>query len=88
MFIIYNIYNVHNIYIRIEYLGLTVVFSSGDDGIADFIIREDPVGACQQANPSWPAGSPYVTSIGATQLTDKYHPACNKHYQVRYRDIS
>lgn len=62
--------------------GLTVVFSSGDDGIGDFTIRSDPAAACRRANPSWPAASPFVTSVGATQLTDKYLPVCGEPYSV------
>lgn len=60
--------------------GLSVLFSSGDDGIGNFLIRKDPTRACSQAYPAWPAGSPYVTSIGATQLTDKYLPVCGLPY--------
>ncbi len=54
--------------------GLTVVFSSGDDGIGNSIIRDDVQTACSQAWPSWPASSPYVTAVGATQMTNKYLP--------------
>lgn len=53
--------------------GLTVVFSSGDDGIGNGI-------DCTQAWPAWPASSPYVTSVGATQMTDKYNPVCGMPY--------
>lgn len=67
---------------RCSAAGLTVVFSSGDDGIGDFTIRSDPTAACKRANPSWPASSPYVTSVGATQLTDKYLPVCGEPYSV------
>lgn len=35
--------------------GLTIVFSSGDDGIGNFLIRTDPTLACSKAFPSWPA---------------------------------
>ena len=40
------------------------------------------MGACSSAKPEWPTGSPYVTSIGATMLTDKYLPVCNEQYTV------
>ena len=62
--------------------GLTIVFSSGDDGIGSNIIRDDQTLACQQSWPSWPASSPYVTAVGATQMTDKYLPICGKTYSV------
>jgi tripeptidyl-peptidase I len=60
--------------------GLTVVFSSGDDGIGNNIVRDDPDYACSQAFPAWPASSPYVTTVGATQLSDQYLPVCSENY--------
>ena len=64
--------------------GLSVIFSSGDDGIGDSQTREYPgttyPGGCSQAWPSWPAASPYVTAVGGTQLTDKYLPICLDKY--------
>ena len=62
--------------------GLTVVFSSGDDGIGNFIVRTNPTLGCSKAFPSWPAASPYVTTIGATQLTNEYLPICENNYGV------
>ena len=87
--------------------GLTILFSSGDDGSASYIIRTDPTLACSQAwydvfnyyqyyyyfyllqlffyyRPTWPASSPYVTTIGGTQLTDKYLPVCQCEHQYDY----
>jgi tripeptidyl-peptidase I len=60
--------------------GLTVLFSSGDDGIGGSILRTDPDFACSQAWPSWPASSAYVTAVGGSQLTDKYLPVCHAKY--------
>jgi len=62
--------------------GLTIVFSSGDDGIGSSLIRTDSVSACEKAMPEWPASSPYVTAVGATMLTDKYLPVCGQNYAV------
>jgi len=45
--------------------GLTVCVSSGDDGVANFEARNDP-SQCG-FSPSFPATSPYVTAVGATQ---------------------
>jgi tripeptidyl-peptidase I len=64
--------------------GVSILFSSGDDGIGNFIIRSNPELACSQAWPAWPAASPYVTAIGGTQLTDKYLPACGNPYATSY----
>jgi len=45
--------------------GMTVFVASGDDGVANFEARGD---ASQCGfNPSFPATSPYVTAVGATQ---------------------
>lgn len=60
--------------------GMSVIAGSGDDGVASFAIREDPEWACTVARPNWPAGSPYITSIGATQLTRQYLPVCEEMY--------
>ena len=56
--------------------------SSGDDGLGNYYIRDDVELACSQAWPAWPASSPYITSIGATQLTDKYLPVCGQPYST------
>jgi len=45
--------------------GMTIIVSSGDDGVSNFNVRKgsDYCGY----NPSFPATSPYVTTVGATQ---------------------
>ena len=60
--------------------GVSILVSSGDDGIASSTIRNNPTGSCSQAWPEWPASSPYVTSVGATQLTNAYLPVCQQPY--------
>jgi len=45
--------------------GVTVISSSGDDGVANFQARNDP-SQCG-FDPSFPATCPYVTAVGATQ---------------------
>lgn len=60
--------------------GVSILVSSGDDGIASSSVRDDPAGSCTQAWPEWPASSPYVTTVGATQLTNAYIPICNRAY--------
>jgi tripeptidyl-peptidase-1 len=47
--------------------GITVLISSGDDGAAGSGARQTPETACQGTDPSYPATSPYVTAVGATQ---------------------
>mmetsp|Transcript_5879 Transcript_5879/g.8066 ORF Transcript_5879/g.8066 Transcript_5879/m.8066 type:complete len:871 (-) Transcript_5879:124-2736(-) len=62
-------------FLKLGLQGVTVVFSSGDDGVCDIPTPANPKG-CAKAQPTWPSSSPYVTSVGATQLSDKYLPAC------------
>lgn len=62
--------------------GLTIVFSSGDDGLASSLIRTEQEVACSQAWPEWPASSPYVLAVGATMMTDKPLPVCGKPYSL------
>jgi tripeptidyl-peptidase-1 len=45
-------------------MGITVLVSSGDDGVANFNARDD-ASECGY-HPSFPASSPYVTAVGAT----------------------
>jgi hypothetical protein len=46
------------------------------------MVEDDQQQACAAARPEWPTSSPYVTSVGATQLTDKYLPICGEEYTV------
>jgi tripeptidyl-peptidase-1 len=50
---------------RLGTQGVSVFVSSGDDGVANFNARGD-ASSCGY-NPSFPASSPYVTAVGATQ---------------------
>jgi len=59
--------------------GISVVAASGDDGSSSNIVRDD-TSACASSVPEWPGSSPYVTTIGATQLSDEYHPTCGVSY--------
>jgi tripeptidyl-peptidase I len=52
--------------------GLTVMVASGDDGVANFIARGDK-SKCG-FTPSYPATSPYVTAVGATQGPESSQP--------------
>jgi hypothetical protein len=52
--------------------GLTVFVASGDDGVANFIARTN-ASACG-FNPSFPATSPHVTAVGATQGPESGNP--------------
>jgi tripeptidyl-peptidase-1 len=51
--------------IKLGAMGVTIFASSGDDGVAGYLVR-DNVSACGYF-PQWPASSPYVTAVGGTQ---------------------
>jgi len=57
--------------------GITVIVASGDDGVANFDARGN-ASACG-FSPSFPATSPYVTAVGATQGPESGKPeiACS-----------
>ena len=55
---------------------------SGDDGIANSIIRKNKKLGCSKSWPDWPASSAFVTAVGATQLSNTYAPACTSTYDV------
>ena len=48
-------------------MGITVVVASGDSGAHG---NTDASCASSTALPDWPASSPYVLSVGATQMTN------------------
>lgn len=52
--------------------GVSIFVSSGDDGVANFQARSNPR-KCGY-NPSFPASSPYVTAVGATQGPESSKP--------------
>ena len=60
--------------------GLSVFVASGDDGIGSMGIRDNQEESCAVSQPEWPAGSPYITSVGATQLTNQHSPICEQLY--------
>ena len=63
------------------FLSLSLSFS-GDDGIANSIIRKNKKLGCSKSWPDWPASSAFVTAVGATQLSNSYAPACTATYDV------
>lgn len=52
--------------------GVSILVSSGDDGVANFQARKNAK-KCGY-NPSFPASSPYVTAVGATQGPESNKP--------------
>ncbi|EMD37154.1 hypothetical protein CERSUDRAFT_84189 [Gelatoporia subvermispora B] len=61
-------------YAKLGLMGVTVLYSSGDDGVAgNGEVCLEPDGeqtlSGQIFNPSFPGGCPFVTSVGATQVS-------------------
>lgn len=65
--------------------GISVIVSSGDDGIGNNVARVDGDVGCSKAFPAYPASSAYVTTVGATQLSDSWIPACTNPYSINPR---
>lgn len=63
-----------NEWMKLALQGHTILFASGDYGVASFPDNDDPDGACinigdtKVFNPSGPSTCPYITSVGATQI--------------------
>ncbi|EGG15060.1 hypothetical protein DFA_09883 [Cavenderia fasciculata] len=58
-------------FIKAGSVGITIVFSSGDVGCNS---NSEPLG---NSFPAFPASSPYVLAVGATQLSTKTTPVCS-----------
>eukprot|EP01133_Synstelium_polycarpum_P006767 gene6767-7866_t len=59
-------------FIKAGAIGITIVFSSGDVGLNS---NSNPLG---QSYPAFPATSPYVLAVGATQFSTQATPACSQ----------
>ncbi len=57
---------------KLGVMGVTLVASSGDDGVASFQARDRPI-MCGY-HPSFPASSPYVTAVGGTMGPEMNQP--------------
>jgi hypothetical protein len=67
-------------FLKLGLRGVTVLFSSGDDGVGNTVMRKDKTLGCAHTWPGWPASSPYVTAVGATQLSGFASPLCGSLY--------
>ncbi|CAM9447056.1 unnamed protein product, partial [Phaeothamnion confervicola] len=71
-------------FVKLALRGVTVIAASGDDGAAGPRLQVSfgakSTDACESSSPQWPASSPYVTSVGATTLSNKHHAACSRTY--------
>jgi len=60
-------------FLKFSLQGLTFIVGSGDNGVCSYPNGEP---GCDVAMAEWPGDSPYVTSVGATVLSDRFKPGC------------
>jgi len=65
---------INNEFIKAGLLGLSLFFSSGDNGVAS---SNPPVNCPGHWVPAFPPSSPYVTAVGATQFSTQTRPICD-----------
>jgi len=63
-------------FVKMGLRGISVLFASGDWGVGNFLKSNV---RCKRAWPDWPASSPFVTSVGGTQLdqSGKFEVVCS-----------
>ncbi|PCH35493.1 subtilisin-like protein [Wolfiporia cocos MD-104 SS10] len=64
-------------YAKLGLMGMTILYSSGDDGVAgsdDYCLEPNGTQAigAPRFNPSFPGTCPYITSVGATQVSPNH----------------
>ena len=61
-----------NEFMKLGLQGTSVIVASGDSGVAASFVDNNNFDGClgegQVFNPDWPAGCPYITSVGGTYL--------------------
>lgn len=63
-------------FVKLAARGITLMVSSGDDGVGSEFAAELGEAGCAISHPEWPTSSPWVTSVGATQLSDRHLKIC------------
>lgn len=63
-------------FMKLALRGVSVLVASGDDGASGYRIRHGNTQFCNRARPGFPASSPWVTSVGGTQLSNVASPVC------------
>jgi tripeptidyl-peptidase-1 len=69
--------------IKLGVMGVTIVAASGDDGANSRNVRTNRGGTCGYVA-IFPASSPYVTTVGATQV----HGKLVSKYDIKFNVIS
>eukprot|EP01006_Ploeotia_vitrea_P012939 TRINITY_DN34077_c0_g1_i1.p1 TRINITY_DN34077_c0_g1~~TRINITY_DN34077_c0_g1_i1.p1 ORF type:complete len:802 (+),score=467.08 TRINITY_DN34077_c0_g1_i1:338-2407(+) len=63
--------------------GLSIMIASGDYGVASNGNSSTVAARCMESHPEFPACSPYITSVGATQLSTDSTPICAAQSRLR-----
>jgi subtilase family serine protease len=66
-------------FIKAGLRGLTLLFATGDSGVGTRDISKQTYSFCDKFVPTFPASSPYVTAVGATQWSNRYTPMCEQY---------
>lgn len=71
-------------FLKLGARGVSVLIASGDYGTSSYTHPDDNVtAACERVRPEFPGDSPYITSVGGTQLSNKHLPFCASAQTVR-----
>eukprot|EP00401_Gymnodinium_catenatum_P025651 CAMPEP_0117491356 /NCGR_PEP_ID=MMETSP0784-20121206/18023_1 /TAXON_ID=39447 /ORGANISM="" /LENGTH=794 /DNA_ID=CAMNT_0005286141 /DNA_START=66 /DNA_END=2450 /DNA_ORIENTATION=+ len=62
-------------FMKLALRGISVLVAAGDDGASGSFVRQGTQ-FCNKARPEFPAASPWVTSVGGTQLSKTTMPIC------------
>ncbi|CAJ1339192.1 unnamed protein product [Effrenium voratum] len=67
---------VNDEFMKLALRGITVLVASGDDGVSGAIVSKYGAKYCGVAREGFPSSSPWVTSVGGTQLAQANVPVC------------
>lgn len=63
-------------FMKLALRGITVLVASGDDGVSGSFVAEHGMKYCGVNREEFPSSSPWVTSVGGTQLAQENVPVC------------
>jgi tripeptidyl-peptidase-1 len=69
--------NINEEFIKAGLRGITLLFAAGDGGVGTRLAYSSP-SFCENYSPTFPASSPYVTAVGATQWSTSYTTWCDQ----------
>lgn len=63
-------------FMKLALRGITVLVASGDDGVSGNFVAKEGLKYCGVNREEFPSSSPWVTSVGGTQLAQENVPVC------------